>query len=319
MWLSDRIDWRDSIMDKKYIDSLVKCILRSDASDYNIKYIAQDLIEIDDEGKPTTTKEIYVSTVNHKTPISESWVAINLIIFALYDGYLEDKYNLNEGDSFRAHYEGLPTNDMLEIIYKYCYRIIKLIRNAVQHNLSNIVIQQNIYKIKYQYGQTIFGMEITFEGLNYLYTLILNIVQNRIMGLPNFYLNQGFKEGIFYTQYIKMTKEISNFSDDISTNLIPVHASLQLRDIYRSFVRNPIILEENSDEIIFKHHEKNMTVDENNVSYQYSTDYVYKEYLLPQELGELIKPEETDIQKIYSNIKIKFNKKDLLDKWKIQN
>lgn len=304
------------MMDMDCIESIAKFILQSNMSDFNINQIEQRPIvcEISKTGDMTHTVNLSfgVTMCREKAALSEAWVAGNILLFTIFDGYLENKYNLIEGESFRNHYNNLPENTLLEKISKNCYRILKLIRNAIQHNLSNVVYSDGNYDINYHYGNTLFKLQISSNGVRNLYTLILNIVQGKIMGSYEKYTTNGHYEGIMYTLYAEMIKCITNLSDDFGSNLLDVSGGIKLRAIVRYPVENPIIISEDENAIIFVHIETNGTDDESSNQYRYSTDYVYKDFILPQEIGVIT----VDKRENYTSIR--FDKKHLKDRWKIR-
>lgn len=310
-------------MDSASINSITKFILQSNMSDFNIKHVNFTPVTCykDEEGKIYHTVKSCISDTffSQKGALSESWVAGNLLIFTLFDGFLENKYGLTEGESFKNHYTNLPEITFLDIVSKNCYRIMKVIRNAIQHNLSSVVYNDGSYTINYQHHNTIYNLEISADGVNSLYTLILNIVQCRVMDMPKTYYTTGHYEGILNTQYKNVESGISNFSDDISGSLLNLTSAQNLRANERRVIENPYIISENETSIVFHHIEPNMTNDENSKQYYYSTDYMYSDYLLPQEVGTITWGEGTSLQEKIKNATISFDKKNLVDKWKIQS
>ena len=249
-----------------------------------------------------------------KVELSEAWVAGNLLLFTVFDGYLENKYHLTEGASFREHYDNLPDNTSIEIIEKSCYRIFKIIRNGIQHNLSNVNYNDGSYNISYCHRNTSYALQISKNGVRYLYTLIMNIIKGQIGGMYGKYRTSGHYDGIMYTLYTDMLKEITPISDDIGTSPSAIPNGLKLRAFVRYPVENPTILAEDATFITFHHIENNGTDDISCNQYNYSTDYIYKDYLLPQEIGIITKGKGDSVQERMKSATIRFEKSCIEDK-----
>ena len=309
------------MMDQQCIDSIINVISKSNMAD--LDFISTEIIpvtcEIDEEGKEKHTIHMSFSECMYsKAELSEAWVAGNLLLFTVFDGYLENKYHLAEGASFREHYNNLPDNTPIEIIEKNCYRIFKIIRNGIQHNLSNVNYNAGSYNISYYHRNTLYALQISKNGVRYLYTLIMNIIKRQIEGMYGKYRTSGHYDGIMYSLYTDMIKEITQISDDIGTSLSVIPSGLKLRTFVRYSVENPTILEEDDTSIIFHHIENNGTDDESSNQYNYSTDYNYKDYLLPQEIGVITKGKGDSVQERMKSATIRFEKNCIEDKWKLK-
>lgn len=301
-------------MNKDCISAIIKFIKQSDMTDLSIKSVVIRPIryntEKDEDGGYAVSMHTSDTIFFNKPSLSEAWVAGNLLLFTVFDGYLENKCKLVEGASFREHYNNLPENTNLEIISKNCYRVIKIIRNAIQHNLSSVIFEQGNYEISYKYKNTQYELFLSSTGVENLYTLIMNIIQGRISGINSKYYTNGHYEGIICTQYDELIKGIKRIADDITGNLINVSCLNKLRAIVRYPVENPIIIAEDENNIIFKHIENN-AIHDKNIRQYYSTNYIYKEFLMPQEIGVITGDED--------NLLITFKKNQLEEKWKMIN
>lgn len=309
------------MMDQECINSIINCIMQSNMSDLDFhKMLIRPIIcSIDENGNEvhTVQMELY-DAMYRKSPLSEAWVAENLLLFTIFDGYLENKYSLIEGVSFRKHYDALPENTPIERISKNCYRIIKIIRNGIQHNMSNVTYNSENYNINYRHGNTLYELKISKKGVRNLYTLIMNIIQEKIMGTYGKYRTLGHYDGIMCTLYAEMVMEITQISDDIEPSLLPISVEPKLRVGGRYPVENPRIINEDDISITFFHIENNNTDDENSSQYYYSTDYRYEQFLLPQEIGVITKGEGDSLQERIKSATITFDKTCLVDKWKMQ-
>ena len=304
------------MMDSNMIASIVKVIEQSDMSDLNLVTIEERpvTVEINEHGTETHNVHLYLSDYigRNKAQLSEAWVAGNIMLFTVYDGYLENKYGLTEGASFLNHYNNLPQSSNIEIIEKDCYRILKIIRNAIQHNLSSVVFNCGSYSVSYTFKNTNFNLQVSSWAMRFLYSLVLNIINDNVDGIYRKYRTDGHYVGLINSMYAEVRAGITQLSDDIPGNLIGnVHVlgcydDNQLRTSVRYPVENPTIISDNEEAVVFKHIENNGTDDESDVSYQYSTDYVYKEYLLPQEMGSITRKESCNLQERLSGGIISF-------------
>ena len=294
-------------MNENCINAIIKFIKQSDMTDLSIKSV--EIRPMRCKGKKNEeaeyTENIYISDTMffNKSSLSEAWVAGNLLLFTVFDGYLENKNDLDEGDSFRKHYYKLPENTNLERISKNSYRIIKIIRNAIQHNLSSVIFNKGNYEISYKYKDTQYELFLSSIGVQNLYTLIMNIIQGKVSGICGKYHTNGHYEGILCTQYSELLKGIKQISDDIKGALIDVSCSNKLRAEVRFPVENPIIVEEDEKKIIFEH------IQNKNNYNDYSTDYIYKEFLIPEEIGVITRDKD--------KLLITFKKTQLENKWKM--
>lgn len=107
------------MMDQQCINSIIKVISESNMSDLdflNIE-IRPIICEIDEDGNEVHTSHMsFYDSMYRKSSLSEAWVAGNLLLFTVFDGYLENRYHLMEGASFRDHYNNLPENIPMELM-----------------------------------------------------------------------------------------------------------------------------------------------------------------------------------------------------------
>ena len=209
-----------------------------------------------------------------------------------------------EGDSFYNHYRSINCEDDIVIIQKDCYRVMKLLRNAVQYNLSNIKCQDSGYVVCYQYKRTNYSLKISKEGVSLLYTIVTYFVEEKIGGLT-----KGHFYGIIRKLYEDMCDEIDYMEDEFGERTNTKISGLRLGYHVRYAVYNPNILKD-SEKIIITHISSKSGIDDKGNDTYYPIDYVYNKYLLPQELGTII-PKKQD-EKFDT---IEFNKTCISDLW----
>lgn len=311
------------MMDQNCINTILNVVLKSNMAESQIHKVFTKPVEyvIGKDGKTEVTTTICVSDNLGKrsNPLTEAWVAGNILLFTVFDGAIENNYSLKEGDSFKKHYDGLPESNDFDIMTKNCYRVFKIIRNGIQHNLSNVKHSDadGSYFINYTHKGTLFSLQITGQGMEWLYTYVMNYVAGNIEGISKKYYTKGHYAGIMRSIYTKIIAEISNLSDEIGTTLLSVTPGLLLRNAGRCTVINPVLVKDASDTITFFHYEGNGTDDESNPNYQISSDYKYGDYLLPQELGNILRYKSECLQERLEKSNIIFNKSDITEEWKL--
>ncbi len=224
----------------------------------------------------------YVSM--RRVRLSEAWVASNLLLFTVFDGYLENECRLTEGASFKNHYDNLPHGNNIELIQRDCYRVMKLLRNAMQHNLSRVDRDDSGYEINYLYNGTTFRLKISHVGMAYLYTIIVNLIRKRILGFYKGYNTRGHFEGLMCTYYDKLCSEIGWLEDDIGARNAESITGKRLDCFVRYPVTNPKSFTR-PGKIIFQHIYNRAGVNSAGETLFYRSDYTYNDYLLPEEIG----------------------------------
>ena len=207
-------------MDKKYISEMLSIIKSSDS---NLREVEVRDVRYDDDTSQKSTLYIEViERIGFGVSLSKSWIIENQLIFSLYDGYLEEEYFLDEGSSFKSRYEKLPMISNLDVVRKNCYRIMKIFRNAITHNLSHIAVSEQEYKIGYVNvrKQTI-RLDISKAAVQLLYTIIVAFVKGSIE-----IRTKGHYEGILLSYYKQMLYGITALEDDLSEPMIPLKETI---------------------------------------------------------------------------------------------
>ncbi len=308
------------------ISSIVKVIEQSTLLDKSIISVDSRFISLSIESNCIykTERACLSDTIGQFKPdLSEAWVAAIVLLFTVFDGFLENKYSLTEGMSFKNRYDSIPFSSDIEKIEKDCYRILKLIRNGVQHNLSKVAIYNGVYSFSYKHAGTNFELEVNTDSMKCLHTIVINSVNEMICGLAQKYCTEGHYIGAMNSFYYFLRKGVIKISDDIGvfygnyTNQYSYDSS-HLRTKARYIVENPPVLSEDDEKVIFKHIENNATNNESDSNYHFSTDYVYNEYILPQEMGTIKKDMNFDHKQNQIIEIITFFKEDITDIWKMK-
>lgn len=196
------------------------------------------------------------------------------IIFSAFDYFLEEKYDdFKIQPSYYRKYKALPFGNDIEKTQKNIYRIAKTLRNAFIHNSEDIKIENEIYKMHYEYNSTNYKLEIGVECLKELCKAIYVLIDE------NTELNKRgtiFKNGlaVYYNNYL-----ISNVILEDEHGLIFYNCESIPLNSYRSTVINTEI-EENNNCLIIKnsnleyHQKRDFLFDYNGLYYNVPEEYL---------------------------------------------
>jgi hypothetical protein len=139
----------------------------------------------------------------------------------MFDSFLDIKYEFPSNYNFKKRHDFLPINTNTEIIQKSFYRIYKIIRNAITHNINSITCQNGNNRINYKRNDkrndTDFLLEISDDHLIELYTATMILLDENIKKRRG----DLFKEGILLWYYNNIISSIGNaISDDCAFDRI---------------------------------------------------------------------------------------------------
>jgi len=191
-----------------------------------------------------------------------------MILFGIFDTYLDTKYPALQGKSFKQKHDHLPAGSNIEIIQKSFFRIYKLIRNAITHSADKVNYSNGATTINYTFSGSHFELQINDDNLLKLYTATLLLIDSKIDE------NRGdyFKEGLLKWYYDSISPALIN--DDCSFDFLPTIVPLHpMRDI---IINSEFSVEE--EKIIIKNSEfpKNTIRD-------FAIEYLGECYVIPQE------------------------------------
>lgn len=153
-------------------------------------------------------------------------------IFSLLDKYiLINNDNIYENYSLRKKYIKLASSEDIEIIIKELYRLLKLMRNTVEHSPSKIskLKEGEVIEFFYSFKGTDFILRISEYGISLLYSMVIMISQEFSV-----YNNESrnFHIGILRYYYDNLKQIIDDsciFKDDIPTKgLLKISNGLRL-------------------------------------------------------------------------------------------
>ena len=268
-------------MNQPYFKAILSVLENSNISDLHLRPVEVRPVTYDNNGNQCVDIFCYASFARSLEQISDAWVAGNLLIFTAFDEYLENKYGLTEGGSFRCHYKEMPEGDDIQRMEKNCYRILKVIRNAIQHSISAIIHNNSGYDISYSFNGTGYKLQISHNGMDYLYTAVFSMIQGSICGAKIDAQTRGHYEGMLQWYYGRAISNL-NIKDDIKGGLLVLQdGQPELEAAVRYPVQNPIVVAKDSNSITFKRYIES----ESGEGINFKTDYLYEKYLFPEEIG----------------------------------
>lgn len=200
----------------------------------------------------------------------------SLLMFLLFDTFLEDKYSLNSGQSYNERYGCLTENNDIEIIEKECYRLLKLIRNACVHNNASILNNDPI-AFGYDFRRTKFNLDISKEMLNLLFSIMVFIV------MDNYKLKTvGHFNGIIRSYYDELKGYIDksgNLQDEHKALMKSISNRIRIKPQKRNIIVHPKY-ETSHDALIIINY---MAEDYPWYGIDYLVDFNAAEYIIPNE------------------------------------
>lgn len=206
-----------------------------------------------------------------------------VMVFMLLTAYVENRYSLQQGSSFKTIYESIPINNNTDRIVRGCFRLMKLMRNAYVHNSNDVVKNNNRYIFdfsrNFRGNTTHFHLEIDDDKLGLLYALIIMLIEGKSrLGTIGHY------EELISKYFTDIVDNIGNsFTDEISDDINIFDRGIGLVKERRYIIESAEyeIIEE--DRLLIK----NSCIFKTNYEWE-SVDYKIKlnsmNYLIPREL-----------------------------------
>lgn len=180
--------------------------------------------------------QMVVSDTYGGASISSNCILQISIMFSVMDALVDNKYPDLVGQSFKSKYKGLPNGTDDEIMFREVYRLLKTLRNAAVHSMNTISIKEDeSITASYTHNGTVFSLDISQLGMNYIYTFIYNYITPQPEELTSNHI-----KAIQRTIYDSIKQRINSFSDDIGTNLKDISNDLRLGSSRRYIVENPL-------------------------------------------------------------------------------
>lgn len=177
---------------------------------------------IDEQGKWHTIMEMECNLENSnlELEINNDPIQGLLIFFPILDNYVDALTKLT-GVSFKGKYDAILEDRGINTIIKRVYRILKLLRNAMIHNVNSLNKTGDIVEVNYirpktkKYPMTEFHLSISNEGIKTLWKLISVLEDKNILNVRG----NMFRDGILFGYYQEVLSAIEdNIKDEIGDN-----------------------------------------------------------------------------------------------------
>lgn len=182
-------------------------------------------IELHEDGK--RSENVFLSCMSGRRVHIENNPKVKfLLIFSMFDFYIDSKYPELEGKSYSYKYKKLPDGDDFHLIIKELFRIAKLIRNSLVHMPSKFEFQQGRLNINYRFNEVDFSFKIPLDSLTDIYTLIVMFIE-RMNNETEYFIR------IARYMYKNIICDIEEFSDEFKHKLRVANGLLTLVPYHR--------------------------------------------------------------------------------------
>lgn len=155
-----------------------------------------------------------------------------MMLFALLDFYVDATYPDMEGKGYREKYKNLPAQGDFNLILRQLFRVAKVIRNALVHNLSSFAIADGHVNVDYKRGKEHFSLKMSMEAFTDFHTAIVMYIKGD-MGKGNYFL------GIMRAIYANILAGITHFNDEFGSTLEQLSAGIRMKPCVRQVVLHP--------------------------------------------------------------------------------
>lgn len=206
-----------------------------------MSYITSTLMLLEDAGlrlnRPGVTKvtlfengkrkeESFIPSMSGmRVSIENNPSAKFLLIFSMFDFYIDSNHPKLAGKSYHYKYKKSPKKNDFDIILWELFRISKIIRNTLIHEPRKFKIKE-IIDIEYLFKDTKFSLKIPSTNLSDLYTLIVMFIERQ----DN---NTEYFLGIARYIYNDIINNIQNFRDEFGGTLKKPEGSFMLMPYHR--------------------------------------------------------------------------------------
>lgn len=154
-----------------------------------------------------------------------------MVIFSIFDFYIDEKHPPISGESFAYKYKNLPSENDNELILKELFRLWKLIRNALTHQSSALSFEDENLNVLYEFKGRTFQLKMLVHSLDALITLTLMYSKGLIC-------NDLYSGGIVRSIYSNIISGIEILSDEFSSEIVNIDNPLKMNPYIREVFVN---------------------------------------------------------------------------------
>ncbi|NWO07305.1 MAG: hypothetical protein HLX50_16925 [Alteromonadaceae bacterium] len=221
------------------------------------------------------SKKVYMKIcdrIGNRVSIEQNQKMKFMMIFAIFDVYIDSCYPELEGLSFSQKYKNIPSDNDMDLMLGQLFRIAKVIRNSIIHSPSSFEFSNSNLNVEYEFRGTNFFVELSFDALNTFYTAIVMYTKGDL-GTGNYFL------GIMRYVFSNIISGVSRFSDEFGTELKHPDCGIKIKPYLREVVMNT--------EYELKDGEVKINVDESKLSEWQGADFYIErngeDFLVPIE------------------------------------
>ncbi len=243
-------------------------------------------VNLNKDGTQNINLSFFCRMGGNRVTIEQNPTLKLLVLFSIFDLFLDQQHPELSGKSFSAKYKSLPGNNEYQQVFKNLFRIAKVMRNALVHNQSALCYEEEYLDVSYEFHNTSFRVKLTYRALEYFFTaLVMYLKQD--LGTPAYF------QGIMNTLYSDMISEVDSFNDEFDEPLFVPDGLKLLRQS-----RNRVY----SESVSINEHEVTFPVYDSDFPEWRGVDYCLamngSEYIVPKEvLSESLSIMVTEIEK----------------------
>ncbi|MEX3625359.1 hypothetical protein [Viridibacillus arvi] len=266
-------------MNQDFLTETVRFLKHSDLNLYPLEYRKVELTFEDDK----IIKNIHLElseVYSNKPQISNNLILQVIVIFSTLDAKIDLKFPELQGQTFKYKYDHLPCESDEDIIFKECFRVFKLLRNAATHSMTSITVTNEKILVQYNFRGTNFYLDITQMGMSLLFTYILESFS------PDNRYTNNHRKAFNRELFDRINAEIPGITDEFGTGLNQISEEFRLKKSVRYYLKNPsfILLNESNKLRITTPYELKSEYEQG-----YSVDYLINmsedaTYLVPSEM-----------------------------------
>lgn len=201
----------------KYISDLIYFI---ESIDINKDLLSHENCEIyGDKSKVISTH--YISS---SQPRKYSFSINQTAIFMLLDAYVDSLHPNLMNEGFKYKYKKLPESNNCEKIIKGIFRILRIVRNALIHEVDALNAKIDTVNITRKKGSKE-SLRIRRKAINTLNFIVWYCVKND--------LSVYYNELVLVTAYNRLVNGIIQIEDESGSDVLPVQSDITLKSFRR--------------------------------------------------------------------------------------